>query len=219
MSHYVRSIHSSLASPSSSSWASSSPYATTSSAAHANSLLGRGYIRYPPGLGHSEWRGPSGSNGPSSTYNNYPRRRTSVSIRSPTSARRPAPPPPPPFRTQPASTSYMKFDPFSDDFSVDLSEPSNLSPAPMRTSTLSPVLYRTPRMSITRPASLPYTIQLEPAPQRASSALDRDARSKLVAGILLNRVHAVGKPMRGRCRMEPKEYVKSRLSSVFSLEA
>ena len=46
--------------------------------------------------------------------------------------------------------------------------------------------------------------------------------SKIVAGILLNRVHAVGKPMRRRMPSGlsgPKQYVKSGLSSVVSIEA
>ena len=46
--------------------------------------------------------------------------------------------------------------------------------------------------------------------------------SKIVAGILLNRVHAVGKPMRRRMPAGlsgPKQYVKSGLSSVVSIEA
>ena len=45
--------------------------------------------------------------------------------------------------------------------------------------------------------------------------------SKIVAGILLNRVHAVGKPMRRRLPVlaGPKQYVKSGLSSVVSVEA
>ena len=44
--------------------------------------------------------------------------------------------------------------------------------------------------------------------------------SKIVAGILLNRVHAVGKPMRRRLPLlsGPKQYVKSGLSSVVSVE-
>jgi hypothetical protein len=45
--------------------------------------------------------------------------------------------------------------------------------------------------------------------------------SKIVAGILLHRVHAVGKPMRRRIPVlsGPKQYVKSGLSSVVSVEA
>jgi hypothetical protein len=50
---------------------------------------------------------------------------------------------------------------------------------------------------------------------------DKDARAKIVAGILLNRVHAVGKPMRRRPCLtgEKREYVKSGLSRVVSVEA
>lgn len=180
--------------------------------------------RYPPGLGHSDWRGPSSGSSPTTAYS--PRRRASIALRGPTPARRPAAP-----RTQPASTSYTKFDPFSDDHSVvDVVLP-NLSPRlpassyPRSSAGASALVHHpTPRMGSTRPASLqrvqaPLTIQLEPAPSPSPPALDRNARSRLVAGILLNRVHAVGKPMRGaRCR-EPREYVKSGLSSVVSMEA
>ena len=225
MAHYARNIQSSFASGIGHSWASSSsssPYATSSSSAHANLLLGGYMNRYPPGLGHSDWRGPNGSSSPTTPY--YPRRRASTAIRGPTPARRLAAP-----RTQPAST---KFDPFSDDYSVADVVPPNFSPrlpasayprsSPSASAAASALVHHpTPRMGSTRPASLqqmqaPLTIKLEPAP---SPVLDRNARSRLVAGILLNRVHAVGKPMRGgRCR-EPKEYVKSGLSSVVSLEA
>jgi hypothetical protein len=234
MSQYARTLHSSLSSGIGHSWASSSsssPYATSSSSAHANLLI-TGYInKYPPGLGHygyhSSSHGTTDWRAPGSGY--YPRRRAPV-------LRRPVPPVSP--RTQPASTtSFMKFDPFSDDYSADPAPaPSPRLPASGSNPTSSyrshsssfssgPTLYRTPRLGSTRPASLhtqtqaPYTIKLEPAPQPAARILDRDARSRLVAGILLNRVHAVGKPMRGgRCR-EPREYVKSGLSSVVSLEA
>jgi hypothetical protein len=47
--------------------------------------------------------------------------------------------------------------------------------------------------------------------------------SKIVAGILLNRVHAVGKPMRRRVLPRASEgekgYRKSCLSSVINIEA
>jgi hypothetical protein len=219
MSQYARSIHSSFASGIGHSWASSSsssPYATSSSSAHANFLLG-GYLhKYPPGLSQqqtTDWRAPG------TGY--YPRRRGPQ-------PRRAAPPPPP-------RTSFIKFDPFADDYGLDAEPPIPvLTPSPRipvsgsRQTSQSPVLYRSPRMGSSRPAALhtqretqmhsqPYTIKLEPAP--APPILDRDARSRLVAGILLNRVHAVGKPMRGaRCR-EPREYVKSGLSRVVSVDA
>jgi hypothetical protein len=74
-----------------------------------------------------------------------------------------------------------------------------------------------------RRVPVPYTIQIPeakqaPAPQPVK---DKDARAKIVAGILLNRVHAVGKPMRRRPGFtgEKKEYVKSGLSRVVSVEA
>jgi hypothetical protein len=224
MSHYIRTIHTSFTSgipsayPASSAWASSNPYALSSSSAHAN-ILPSIMNKYPPGLGHSasDWRGPSGSNGPGS-YNTHSKRRASISLRTPTPiSRRPPPPVPSYSRSQPASTTYMKFDPFSDE--------NTFEPIPRPKSTPSPVIYHTPtprpaatpRSSITSPASIPYTIHI-PA---ASPPLDREARSRLVAGILLNRVHAVGKPMRRRIGVgaEPRAYVKSGLSSVVSVEA
>ncbi|KAF8061808.1 hypothetical protein FPV67DRAFT_297157 [Lyophyllum atratum] len=228
MSHYIRTIHtdftaSSSASPSASasrsSWATS-PYAGTSASAHASLLVNLGGImnKYPPGLGHSEWRGApssfsSGSTGASPSP--YTRRRTGVSVRAPHSSplRRA-----PPYRAEPASTTYMKFDPFSDDHSISIEAhgPARLRYAPSLSQS-DAVLYRTPRTS-----AVPYTIQI-PAAVEVEPALppvDRNARSRLVAGILLNRVHAVGRPMRRRSGGEgPREYVKSGLSRVVAVEA
>ncbi|KAG6872687.1 hypothetical protein C0995_007569 [Termitomyces sp. Mi166 len=147
----------------------------------------------------------SGAQQPS--YTRRARRTPAVSYRRP-----PPPPPPPPPRT---SYAYMKFDPFSED---DVPPP----PTPS-----SPVLYRTPTPASlvlssplprpyprTTPASLPAPIPLPPPPP-----VDPNARSRLVAGILLNRVHAVGRPMRRRSFEGPREYVKSGLSSVISVDA
>jgi len=188
--------------------------------------------------------GPAGSGNGGNPYNPYTKRRSSISMRPPASSpsplsRRPAPPPPsysP--RTQPASTTYkLKFDPFSDDSSADDEydplPPNSKQVISFKVPTLDPVLYRTPRSGSTQPASLTatsantYTIKLEPLefapapspPPVRQPVFDRNARSKLVAGILLNRVHAVGKPMRRRCVEGPKEYVKSSLSRVVELEA
>ena len=92
------------------------------------------------------------------------------------------------------------------------------------------------------PARLISTSRTSPPPSRAASPSPRQSSpasrasspaplasgpgalggpnvSKLVAGILLNRVHAVGKPMRRRISNPGKEYVRSCLSSVVSCEA
>ncbi|KAF8842646.1 hypothetical protein BDN67DRAFT_947353 [Paxillus ammoniavirescens] len=51
-------------------------------------------------------------------------------------------------------------------------------------------------------------------------AQDRDARCRAVAGILLNRVHAVGKPMRRAppSADAPRTYKRSRLSTMISVD-
>ncbi|KIJ63394.1 hypothetical protein HYDPIDRAFT_92810 [Hydnomerulius pinastri MD-312] len=51
-------------------------------------------------------------------------------------------------------------------------------------------------------------------------AQDREARCKAVAGILLNRVHAVGKPMRRPPPSAdmPRTYKRSRLSMMISID-
>ncbi|GLB35652.1 hypothetical protein LshimejAT787_0212170 [Lyophyllum shimeji] len=224
MSHYIRTVHTDFTAAASRSH-SPSPwaYAGTSASAHANLLVGLGGImsKYPPGLGHSEWRATTGSTGayPHPPSSSYSRRRTSISLRAPHSA--PARRTPPPPRAQPASTTYMKFDPFSDDFSVDAALPPHPAPACPSTAATG-VLYRTPR---TAPASLSTATaaaRIPAAPVEVAPLpppLDRNARSRLVAGILLNRVHAVGRPMRRRSMEGPREYVKSGLSCVVSVEA
>jgi hypothetical protein len=212
MSHYIRTIHTSFTSSSSSSssaWASSSPYSLPS---HSNVLVSIPSImnRYPPGL-TPDWRGPSGSSGPS-PYNSHTKRRTTVSLRAPIPVHRRPAPPPPTFhsRTQPASTTYMKFDPFADENSFE--------PLPSMKTSSSAVIYHTsPRSTMTRPEPLLYTIRIpQAAPEHRS--FDKEAQAKLVAGILLNRAQ-VGKPPRRRSMGEPKTYIKSGLSSVVSVEA
>ncbi|KAF5387164.1 hypothetical protein D9615_002099 [Tricholomella constricta] len=226
MSHYIRTIHTDFTSRSpvpSSSW-SSSRYAGTSASAHANLLHNLGGIidKYPPGLGHNEWRAlssPSTGASPSP----YTRRRSGVSVRAPHSA--PARRTPPPPRVQPASTTYIKFDPFSDDFSLDL-DPlpsrrrlSSLQSTASTAAATDPVLYRTPRTIHIPPAAAEVAPGPPPLQQQPQTQLDRNARSRLIAGILLNRVHAVGKPMRRRSGDVPREYIKSGLSRVVCVEA
>ncbi|KAG6863835.1 hypothetical protein C0991_002795 [Blastosporella zonata] len=209
MSHYIRTIHTDFTSR------TAPAYAGSSAAAHAGILLNLGGLmnsnpaKYPPGLGHSDWR-------TGAQTRRTRRAGPAVSCRSPHSppARRATPPPPP-------RTSYMKFDPFSDDLDI------YTSPSPITVS--DPVLYRTPRstpasISAPRSQSAPtFTLRIPSQPpkrQQQQPGFDPNARSRLVAGILLNRVHAVGRPMRRRSFDDgPREYVKSGLSSVVSVEA
>ncbi|KAG5642848.1 hypothetical protein DXG03_002025 [Asterophora parasitica] len=205
MSHYIRTIHTDFtlnsgraaAASSSRTWSAPS-YAGTSAAAHANLVHNLG------GIITNYDGGNSGNSAP------YTRRRSVVSLRGP--PRRT--PPALPRVTPPAS---IKFDPFSDGYSVD--------PLPRRSlaSAADPVLYRTPRITSHTPLRIQPPQEVAPAPpppqQPPQPQFDRNARSRLVAGILLNRVHAVGKPMRRRSADGPREYVKSGLSSVVCVEA
>jgi hypothetical protein len=71
-----------------------------------------------------------------------------------------------------------------------------------------------PPVSSPPPTPRPFTRSLAPL-----STPDKDARAKLLAGILLNRIYVVGKPMRRRFDQTlSREYVKSSLSSVVSFD-
>ncbi|KAG6825004.1 hypothetical protein H0H92_005107 [Tricholoma furcatifolium] len=216
MSHYIRTIHTD--------YTSRVAPASLSAVQHVSST------RYPPGLEPADWRTYSSpaSGAQQPAYTRRSRRSpasTSPSYRSSHSApaRRGTPPP-----SSPAiRTSYVKFDPFSDE---DPLGPPPPSPVKLHyhfesaaRDAHSPVLYRTPSKSYNAPT---FTLRVPstppsppPQPQPQPKPFDPNARSRLVAGILLNRVHAVGKPMRRRSFDGPKEYVKSGLSSVVSVEA
>ena len=203
MSHYIRTIHTSF----------TSSLPSSSSSSHSNNIL----VSIPSimnNYSHPDWRSPSGSSGPSS-YNTHSKRRSSITLRAPIPVhRRPPPPPPTSYsRTQPASTTYMKFDPFADENTFE----------PCTKPASDPVIYHTsppPRSSrsLTTPASLQYTIHIPPSSAPEQRSFDKETRAKLVAGILLNRA-LVGKPPRRRSMGEPKTYIKSGLSSVVSVEA
>jgi hypothetical protein len=246
--HYIRTIHTSFTAAhphSSSAWAS---HATASSMSrvhtHSNILQNMTITytnsppasKYPPGLG-----APMGR-----------KRSASIRVAPPAYAQR---------------IQRVKFDPFAE----ESESPSSL----VTTSVLYNSAYHhhapaTARSTTTRPASMPYTIQIPPAapadiqrhqqqqqqyrqqqqqqqgvrvkqqptpppvqrvptpaviaaapPQNtiATANREREARSKIVAGILLNRVHAVGKPMRRRVTEQPRAYVPSGLSTCVSIEA
>ncbi|EDR10707.1 uncharacterized protein LACBIDRAFT_293251 [Laccaria bicolor S238N-H82] len=218
--HYIRTIQTSFTSAhphsSHSKWAA----ARSAHHPHANLLLNSQYHhqqqqqqqqqlpppstqKYPPGLITTPVVG----------------RRRSSSIRRPASSQLSATPSS--SLTSPKSSPF-KFDPFADD--------PTPSPAPQLSTTRSGASYKTsPTPNNSRPLTPPpapqhYTIQIPAAPtQRRSSppVTDRDAKAKLVAGILLNRIHAVGRPRRqfSYASEQPKVYVKSGLSSVVSVEA
>ena len=222
--HYIRTIQTSFTSAhphsSHSKWAA----ARSAHHPHANLLLNNSQYhqqqqqqlpppstqKYPPGLTTTPVVGRRRSSSirrpASSTLSATP----SASPTSPTSS---------PIKSSPFKSSPFKFDPFADD------------PTPPQPSTTrSGASYKTSPMSNTSrpltptPAPQHYIIQIPAAPtQRRSSppATDRDAKAKLVAGILLNRIHAVGRPRRqfSYASEQPKVYVKSGLSSVISVEA
>ena len=79
-----------------------------------------------------------------------------------------------------------------------------------------------PRLTRARSSSvrgLSYTLQ-QPSPT-ALAVRQREVRSKIVAGILLNRVYAVGKPVHRRspCPDQPRPYVPSGLSICIACDA
>ncbi|KAF5349684.1 hypothetical protein D9756_008811 [Leucocoprinus leucothites] len=94
--------------------------------------------------------------------------------------------------------------------------PRALSPQPLRARQQQPAPQRA-----TTPAPAVAAPPAAPVPDAKVAAKERDARSRIVAGILLNRVHAVGKPMRRRSPSadQPKPYVPSGLSTCIALEA
>lgn len=216
--HYIRTIQTSFTSAhphsSHSKWAA----ARSAHHPHANLLLNTSQYhyqqqqqqlpppstqKYPPGLNTTPVVG----------------RRRSSSIRRPASSTLSATPSA--SLTSPTSSPF-KFDPFADD--------PTPSTAPQPSTTRSGASYKTSLTSnnsrplTPTPAPQHYIIQIPAAPiQRRSSppATDRNAKAKLVAGILLNRIHAVGRPRRqfSYASEQPKVYVKSGLSSVVSVEA
>jgi len=192
--------------------------------------------RYPPGLGLGAWRASPMSNG-SYPYGHHQngswgvnyggsgsggRRVQRPSVRLPYNSRRTPPlslltnlPPPP--RTVPANAPSTR---------------------PSYSSSSKAIAHKPESFSRTRPASQSVTdvieiLRAEAPPDEVTRihivsppdqetevedhGKDRFARSKLVAGILLHRVHAVGKPMR-RPRSGPHTYVRSGLSNMVSAE-
>jgi hypothetical protein len=174
--------------------------------------------RYPPGLSHGAWRSTSS-------------RSASLPVSSDrgvvTGSKRPRPPairsgrraPPPPLQ------SRVHHAPVA--FPSENSYPNHPSSQNHLSSNL--VIYKSPNHARTHLASQSqsyaagHSYPFQPvdglAEQRA--AADKEARLRVVASILLNRVNLVGKPMRRRPRVValdgPKTYVRSGLGRCVSV--
>jgi hypothetical protein len=165
---------------------------------HAGVVIEASQIdKIPPGLARAAWRTAPVSLPSSSTLSSFP------------VARR-APPPPPPRLLTSQSIPFPSEDPFNDTNSCT-SMPRR--PTPQRTHLASQ------SYTVRLPSSNPIDALLrQRTAQRA--ALERETRCKVVAGILLNRVHAVGKPMRRvpQSPEAPRPYRHSRLSTITTAE-
>lgn len=194
----------------------------TACAQNQSDILSDIPIAYPPGLGYGAWRT---STPPSSRPLSYPTPIGTKRSRPPLRSNRRAPPPPAAtVRTTRLLISQPE-DPFTDSYSSVLAQDEN-----------NIILYKSSGHTYTHtPAPLPIRIIIpSPNPNRFNStnttskqwaqereqiakqraAADKEARLKVIASILLNRVNVVGKPMRRRPGVVGgggKEYVKSSL--------
>jgi len=183
--------------------------------------------QYPPGLTHGAWRtSPASSSYSLSSSSDREFATGSKRPRSPViqSSRR-APPPPTFSRLQPVPIAFPSDeDPFADGMYAEQDENRYVSSnAVIYRSQNSRSRVRLPSQSQSESAGYSYPMrQFQPAhiiaQQRA--AADKQARLKVVASILLNRVNVVGKPMQRRPRnvgMDgPKTYVRSGLGRCVS---
>jgi len=160
--------------------------------------------QYPPGLTHGAWRASAVARStPASTLDQGiatgSKRSRPQLIRS---SRR-APPPPTMSRVQPVPIAFPSEDPFSDGHSL---QDENLMSS-------NAVIYKSTNYSGSRTRiashaqsqSVGYSYPLHnfqsvDALARQRAAADKEARLKVIASILLNRVNVVGKPMRRRPR-------------------
>jgi hypothetical protein len=179
--------------------------------------------RYPPGLSQGAWRATPSSRTASSPGSDNgivtgSKRPRATTLRS---GRR-APPPPLQSRVYHAPVAFPSENSYPSNHSLQThhSSPSNLiiykSPTPARTHLAS--------QSQSRSAGHSYPFQPQPMDglaQQQRAAADKEARLRVVASILLNRVNVVGKPMRRRPRIigldEPKTYVRSGLGRCVSV--
>jgi len=183
--------------------------------------------QYPPGLSYGAWRTSpaSSSYATSSSSSDKDIATGSKRARSPLvqSGRR-APPPPALSRLQPVPVAFPSDDnPFAEGKSAEQDENKYISS--------NAVIYRSSntrsRMRIgsqSESAGYSYPMrQSQPTETfaREKAAADKEARSKVVASILLNRVNVGGKPMRRRPRNVdldgPRTYVRSGLGRCVSV--
>jgi hypothetical protein len=129
-------------------------------------------------------------------------------------------------RIRPPSFRRIKFDPFADDVSYHPPLPYTIhipaaAPADIQRHRRRHQDDYVRRSYRAPPTAVPVVLAPPPPPPKstASALREREARSKIVAGILLNRVHAVGKPIRRRASDTPRPYVPSGLSTCVSIEA
>jgi len=166
--------------------------------------------RYQPNLPKAVWRSiPASISNPSASRR---------SQRPPLRSLRRAPPPPPP-RVHRTAIPFPSEDPFTDvhalgpTVDIDINTFYKVEPKTHARTHLASQSYHSYTVR------LPQGIHVSDALVRQKAAQDRETRLKVVAGILLNRVHAVGKPMRRLPNLEaPKTYKRSGLSSMISVD-
>lgn len=170
--------------------------------------------KYPPGLGLSAWR----ANTPSEHTTAPKSGKRKIELRLPYPVAKRAPPPPPRASTSSPGVTYRAYrGPTS--VSSPRQTPIAASFDPTATVNFSSFNFSAYLADSEPPSPPPVQSQREVHRQRA------DERAKLVAGILLNRVHVVGKPMKAhnvymerKRREQPgRGYVRSGLSKVVSV--
>jgi len=195
-------------------------WSVTSSPWNAGILLDVPTImnQYPPGLSHQAWRAYQPSDKHIATGSKRPR---SPAIQS---SRRP-PPPPALSRLQPVPVAFpSEDDPFADGKSVEHDENNCVSSdVVIYVSPNSHSRTRLASQSQSESAGYAYPMRQFQSAEllaRQRAAADKEARLKVVASILLNRVNVVGKPMRRRPRIDaldgPRAYVRSGLGMCIS---
>ncbi|KAG0701574.1 hypothetical protein DFH29DRAFT_925963 [Suillus ampliporus] len=198
--HSIHSIHGSFAGVSS--------YSNYSS--HAGVVIeGSSIDKIPPGLARVAWRSAPVSLTPSFSTNTRPGRLPGRLSSFPVARR--APPPPPSRALAPQTIPFPSEDPFNDSNSCVAHLPQR--PIPQRTHLASQ------SYTVRLPGSNPIDVLVrQRTAQRA--AQERETRCRVVAGILLHRVHAVGKPMRRmpQSAEAPRAYKRSRLSTITTAE-